>query len=1063
MGVIFFLILISSADATNTTSTSTSTSTTTTVTIPTDALTVTRQLPGTATPGSSFLVNLTVAIGANPPNGVVINEYIPTATGWELMNSSLTYTTFNPTTGEISWLLYSTGLINQTISYTLQSPAEFDGIATFSGQFLYNYNGSSITENITGDTSIPIEEASIIRPHIAVTRGSTTINGNYILLEFMVENDGNATAEDISVWTWLTGFVPARETSYSYNSSNFSAGDYGSSVKLVLSSLESHSSTSVYFSVVPVLGEEDIGYEIDSAGYVDVTYEDGNGAEYSGIFSTSATISDEEVYSAILTADYLLVTNPSRLYSHYPDPDVDRLLSLMSKLAKEESGVLGFASNYSAESLERLIDSGWNARMDSQWRDDGFLLLVGETEIIPSWDIDFECGGSFPISITATGSDNVYADILEGDFYAPELYIGRIIGNSASDLGNSIQNSITGSLQRDNALIASGSGNGWQSFLNNAIDVADILSDWFSTTRLYMGNYSTDAEKFSEFSSHAGSADLIFWRDHGSEQSWGTGFIDTDNVASLGIDSLPLVFSSACLTGHYQNTYSLAEAFLANGAGAFIGSTEVSYRSFNNKFSKWFFKFMHSAEWPVGKTFRQAKRGFRSAATGSCQMKALIGYTINEYNLYGNPKFGASSSQQSQGIGMQTVEGPLSSVNVTVPDYAVTEMFDEQWVEIPDGNMLLELGSWQIPYYRLAISYPAGYKIQDVSMLSRAGLSEDTGFNIPEVSMEEGGIPTQVNSHISPQNPGFYPTLNFTWDTIEFLNETTILVISVYPFYYDADTSDIKFYNNYSFAINYSISFVKIAGVTTDEEKYLQGEPVNVAIEVNNSQTPINASVNADMKFYGSDEVVDSVTLGTVTLDPGVTDSNLSWDTSGQPSGYYLTDIVLRDVNGLSLDSGNKKFRLGILSGSITQFNVTPTNMTGGGNISINMTFNNTGTENLSGAAMVIIYNSTSDIASQSSYNITKLGPADIVEFSEIFSPSAPDAYEAVASVLYGSKSTEPETVTIMVNDCSLTGDGFPCDDSVTDFELLYYIRDWANAEVEDFELLEAIDNWSLD
>jgi len=1066
---------------TSTSTTSTSTSTTSTIIIPTDALTVERHLPETTTPGSEFAANLSIVLGDSPPTGVVIREYIPTATGWELVNSSPAYDIFDPITGGIKWMVYGGELRNRTISYTLQSPEEFDGIATFSGQFLYNINETHITENISGDDSINItEEISTIRPHIIVSRGDTTIDGNYLLLEFLLENDGYATAEDISIQTSARGFVPARESVYNYNSSNFSVGDYSSVVTLVLDSLGPQNSTSVYCSLVPVLGENDLDYEIDPTGFVDVIYHAIDGGEYYATFPTSATIPEQDVYSAISTADYLIATNPSRLYSHYPNLDVDRLLSVMSKLAKEENGVLGFVTNYSAESLERLIDSGWNNRMNPQWRDDGFLLLVGETEIIPSWDITFDCQGSFNISITATSSDNVYADILEGDSYAPELYLGRVIGNFVSDLENSILNSIYASYQRNNALIASGSGSGWESFLSNAIEVEDVLGEEFNVTRLYMGNYSTDGEKFSEFSAYTGNADLIYWRDHGSEQSWGTGFINTNNAADLNLSTHPpLVFSSACLTGHYQNTYSLAEAFLANDAGVFIGSTEVSYRTFNNEFSKRFFKeFMHSTERPLGKALREAKREFRSIGNGSCQLKALIGYTINEYNLYGDPKAGTTSIQPSQSIKTLAVEGSLSYLNVTVPNYTVREMLDEHWVEIPDGNMLLEPGAWQIPYYRVAIPYPPGYRIQSVELLSRTGLSEDTGLNIPEVSMEPGGIPAgdgripaglEFNdgriqpgqNPISPQSPGFYPTLDFGWDTLEYVNETTMLIISVYPFYYDSNTTDVRFYKNYSFSINYTISFVKIAGVNTDEEKYLRGESVDITIEVNNSKTPIDASVSADIKLYGSDEVVGSIALGAVTLNPGITESNLSWDTSGQSSGYYLTDIVLRDTNGLSLDSANKKFRLGVLSGDIIEFNVTPTNMTGGGNISINLNFSNTGTENLSGAALIILYNSSSDIVGQFSHSITKLGPGGTVKFSEIFSPSAPDTYEVVASVLYGSKSTEPETLMIKVNDCSLKGDGFPCDDLVTDFDLLHYIQKWSTGRVEDFELLEAINHWA--
>ncbi len=1039
--------------------TTTTTSTTSTTTIQPQVM-LARILPDEALPGENLTVTLSLDVNeSNTPNSIGITETPPA--GWEILETSIDGN-LQSAPGSIEWLLWDMGtsVEDMNITYTLHVPENANGTYYFSGEFMYYLGDTRTDDNIFGDELIIVNGTSVLRPHLTVSRGNTTINENYIDLEFIVENDGNSTAENISVWTWLAGFIPARETTYNYNSSNFSLESYGSAVKLVLNSLGSQTSTSMRFTAVPVLAEDDVDYEIDSTGHVDVTYIDSDGVEYSETFTTSASIQEQDVYSAISASDYLIVTNPSRLYSYYSNADVHSLLLVMSKLAREENGVLGFVTNYSAESLERLIDNGWNGRMNSQWRDDGFLLLVGETEIIPSWDISFDCEGSLPLSLTATSSDNVYADILEGDSYAPELYIGRIIGNSASDLENSITNSIDASLQRDNALIASGSGNGWESFLNNAIEAVDILSDWFSTTRLYMGNYSTDGEKFNEFSSYTSDADLIFWRDHGSEQSWGTGFIDTDNAASLDLSSLPLVFSSACLTGHYQNTYSLAEAFLANGAGVFIGSTEVSYRTFNNEFSKTFFnEFMHSTERPVGKSLREAKREFRSAGTGSCQMKALLGYTINEYNLYGNPKLGSSSIQQSELIGIQTVEGPLSSLNVTVPDYTVTEMFSEHWVEIPSGNMLLEPGNWQIPYYRTAISYPAGYKVQGVSILERDGLMQATGLIIPEVSMETGGIPTDKSHGVLPQNPGFYPSSDFSWETVEYLNGTTILVISMYPFYYDANTTEVQFYKNYSFGISYSLSFVTMGRVQTDKENYLIGEQVSISFDANNTQIPINATVNATIRYYGNNEIADSIGPQTISVDAGVTEGQIYWNSTGFEAGYYLVSVKLSDPNGYELDSATERFRLGLVSGEMADFSASPQRIRIGEYANISLIFDNIGTENISGSAAIKIYNSSSSLVGEFNHSFTNLNPLDAVDFSFIFTPSAVDTYKIIGFILYGSESTEPQEINMTVG-CAMRGDAQPCDSIIEDLEFLLYLDLWGQDEVENSQVLESVENW---
>jgi len=53
-----------------------------------------------------------------------------------------------------------------------------------------------------------------------------------------------------------------------------------------------------------------------------------------------------------------------------------------------------------------------------------------------------------------------------------------------------------------------------------------------------------------------------------------------------------------------------------------------------------------------------------------------------------------------------------------------------------------------------------------------------------------------------------------------------------------------------------------------------------------------------------------------------------------------------------------------------------------------------------------------------------------------------------------GDACTEPT--------CSVKGDLYPCDSTVSDSELVGYIQLWALAYIDDLSLLDAIDNWSV-
>jgi len=100
--------------------------------------------------------------------------------------------------------------------------------------------------------------------------------------------------------------------------------------------------------------------------------------------------------------------------------------------------------------LDGLINEHgeWANKMGDDWVDDGYLLLVGETEIIPSWGgkswTQESCWWLFCTDVETVRTDLTdypYASTL-GSEIRPELSMGRIIGNNAERMTNVIQTSI---------------------------------------------------------------------------------------------------------------------------------------------------------------------------------------------------------------------------------------------------------------------------------------------------------------------------------------------------------------------------------------------------------------------------------------------------------------------------------------------------------------------------------------------------------------------------------------------------------------------------------------------
>ncbi|MEO0068879.1 MAG: C25 family cysteine peptidase [candidate division WOR-3 bacterium] len=144
---------------------------------------------------------------------------------------------------------------------------------------------------------------------------------------------------------------------------------------------------------------------------------------------------------ALRAADYLIITSPEKLFHANPGDmmeDVYKLLATMARLAKEKSGVLGYISaSWRCDDVKGYFKdrlSFWGRKLNPNWLRSGYLLIVGQDDIVPPWSYPVRGFGNVPLS------DYPYAD-LSGDKQC-ELRVGRIIGLNARELTIPIQTSL---------------------------------------------------------------------------------------------------------------------------------------------------------------------------------------------------------------------------------------------------------------------------------------------------------------------------------------------------------------------------------------------------------------------------------------------------------------------------------------------------------------------------------------------------------------------------------------------------------------------------------------------
>lgn len=247
---------------------------------------------------------------------------------------------------------------------------------------------------------------------------------------------------------------------------------------------------------------------------------------------------------------------------------------------------------------------------------------------------------------------------------------------------------------------------------------------------------------------------------------------------------------------------------------------------------------------------------------------------------------------------------PLSSVEVSIPDYTVTAIGNLDYVEIPEGGILIaEEGRPMVPYYIKSIDYPEGYRVQEVILKERAGLETATGLRLPVVILDPSPeLPIEMKK-------GWYPEEEYGWRLWENPDGSTTLVIELYPFYYNPETTDVEFYKTYRFDIEYIVSNVEITALYPDKDIYAPGDEVTLDIRLNNHGEMQNVVVSVLIKQYGSDVTVAGLPLRSLKELVGNASLTMEWDSSETEEGYYYAEVTLSDTAGNTLD----KKTIGIL------------------------------------------------------------------------------------------------------------------------------------------------------
>jgi len=357
-----------------------------------------------------------------------------------------------------------------------------------------------------------------------------------------------------------------------------------------------------------------------------------------------------------------------------------------------------------------------------------------------------------------------------------------------------------------------------------------------------------------------------------------------------------------------------------------------------------------------------------------------------------------------------TNEEPPKNIEVNIPEYKTYKIGVWDYADIPGGKVLLVEGKPRAPYYSISIDYPSGYKVQDVIMKERSGMETAVGLNLSIVTM----IPRSSLSNSLPSNErnGWYPEEDYRWEVLIKSDGSSTLFIDIYPFYYNVNTTEVKFYRHYKFDITYIFSSVSIINMITDKDVYDIGDKVTVNVFLNNSGKAQDIVAYALVKQHGSNIAIDGLPLRTLPNIIGYASFSMVWDSKGFPADDYYLEVTLNDTSGNWLDRGTCEFRLGRSMINVTSFSIVPQHFKIGDEVKIMLEALNTGSTTLNGRCIFIIQKENGSSILYFYHNFSSLTPKSSINFTSIWNTSS--AEKGVFYYIVGYISYEGQTTPLM-------------------------------------------------
>ncbi len=589
--------------------------------------------------------------------------------------------------------------------------------------------------------------------------------------------------------------------------------------------------------------------------------------------------------------------------------------------------------------LDNLLSPGgeWAEKMGDNFIDGGFLLVVGETEIIPAFARSYYLAGVGTEYIEFT--DNFYANT-SGEMKKPEISAGRIVGNSIEHMTVPVQTSLDvaygdAELNFEKAYCFSGGPEERHETTRHTVVEALEAKGW-TVAR-------TDEPDENTVYSHTSNIDALFMAGHGNwDHCWEVDQSNVETRFDPG-NTAPIVFAASCLTGEYpasENT--LGEHFLEKGASAYIGATEVSYSPYNRYLAEGFFSRLEFDS-PIGAALKGSKRTRMGNGNYGKYQSAI-------YHFYGDPKIEAISLGAAReattkapvrvGSDKNPIVGPVDTVTVQIPNFAVATLPEGNVASIPGGTVLAEPGRTEVPAWPVDIEFPAGYAVQEVSLTVP---KYNSGSDLDLIQVTPA---TDAEIHPGPalKDSDAWPDREYDWRVEANPDGGSTLTVWIYPLRVWPESAHYTFFEACTLHIDYSDTAFRINRLETAPRICSIGDPITIELFFYNSLTQ-SIGVVAEAKLVQAGAENNAVGLPLKHLKDVPRLASCSWtaDTAQLPPDVYDVHARLKTLDGLLLAEETTTVQIGDAEGELTPIQADPASFDAGETVTLSVSFLNVG------------------------------------------------------------------------------------------------------------------------